>query len=172
MDNSSITSVELTNPEPIIFNEEMIDEFIEKEIQQGFPGAALIITRYDKTLKQTVYGYKLKCDENKTVIKQPQLVTFETMFDLASLTKMYATNYALMQLVEQGTLSVDDPVKKYLPHYCGCNPENECRQTRLIKALLTHTAVCMLQVSSFMIQEKFHQIYTHKRNIKRNKIRI
>jgi CubicO group peptidase (beta-lactamase class C family) len=75
-----------------------------------------------------------------TVIEQPQLLTLDTMFDLASLTKMYATNYALMHLVDQGALNVDDPVKKYIPQYCGCNPENECRDTRLIKDLLTHTA--------------------------------
>jgi N-acetylmuramoyl-L-alanine amidase len=140
MNTNLITSVKLNDPESIIFNEEVIDEFIEKEIQQGFPGAALIITRYGKTLKQAVYGYKLKYDENETVIKQPQLLTLDTIFDLASLTKMYATNYALMQLVEQGVLSVDDPVKKYIPQYCGCNPENEYRETRLIKDLLTHTA--------------------------------
>ncbi|CAF4702104.1 unnamed protein product, partial [Rotaria sp. Silwood2] len=29
---------------------------------------------------------------------------------------------------------------KYIPQYCGCNPENECRETRLTKDLLTHTA--------------------------------
>ncbi|CAF1393658.1 unnamed protein product [Rotaria sp. Silwood1] len=140
MDNGSIIAIELTDSEPIILDEQLIDEFIEKEIQEGFPGAALIITRYDKILKQTVYGYKLKYNENGTVIKEPQLLTLDTMFDLASLTKMYATNYALMQLVEQGVLNVDDPVKKYIPQYCGCNPENECRETRLIRDLLTHTA--------------------------------
>ncbi|CAF1214482.1 unnamed protein product [Rotaria sordida] len=140
LNNGSITSIELTDSESIIFNEEVIDEFIGKEIQQGFPGAALIITRYGKILKQTVYGYKLKYDENATLIKQAQLLTLDTMFDLASLTKMYATNYALMHLAAQGALNVDDPIKKYIPQYCGCNPDNECRETRLIKDLLTHTA--------------------------------
>ncbi|CAF2794979.1 unnamed protein product [Rotaria sp. Silwood2] len=65
----------------------MIDELIENEIQQGFPDAALIITRYGKIIKQPVYGYKLKYDENATMIKQLQLLTLDTMFDLASLTK-------------------------------------------------------------------------------------
>ncbi|CAF4053843.1 unnamed protein product [Rotaria sp. Silwood1] len=140
MYNCSRTAIELIDSEPIIIDEHVIDEFIEKEIQHGFPGAALIITRYGNILKQTVYGYKLKYDESGTIIKQPQLLTLDTMFDLASLTKMYATNYALMQLVEQGVLNVDDPVNKYIPEYCGCNPENEYRETRLIKDLLTHTA--------------------------------
>ncbi|CAF0970842.1 unnamed protein product [Rotaria sp. Silwood1] len=138
--NGLITSIELNVPESIIFNEEVIDEFITKEIQQGFPGAALIISRYGKILKQTVYGYKLKYDENAKIIQQPQLLILDTMFDLASLTKMYATNYALMHLVEQGMLNIDDPVKKHIPQYCGCNPDKECREARLIKDLLTHTA--------------------------------
>lgn len=121
-------------------NEQIIDEFILDEIQQGFPGAALIIIRNGQILKQTVYGYKLKYNESGTIIDQPQLLTLDTMFDLASLTKMYATNYALMILVEQGKLNVDDPINKYLPEYIGCNPENECRETRLVKDLLIHIA--------------------------------
>ena len=122
------------------FNDTLIDTFINQEIQAGFPGAALIVTHYGQTLKQSVYGYKLKYDETSTATDQPELVTLDTMFDLASLTKMFATNYALMQLVAQERLSVDDPVVKYIPEYRGCDPENECREARLVKDLLTHTA--------------------------------
>ena len=123
-----------------IFNDDLIDKFIEKEIQQGFPGAAVIVTQYGQTVKQSVYGYKLKYDENATIVDQPELVTSDTLFDLASLTKMFATNYALMQLVAQERLNVNDPVLKYIPEYRGCNPEDQCRETRLVKDLLTHTA--------------------------------
>ncbi|CAF1371530.1 unnamed protein product [Rotaria magnacalcarata] len=132
--------MELTEPKSIIFKGDIIDQFIQKEIEQGFPGAALIVTRYGKIVKQVAYGYKLKYNENGTFIKQPELLTLETMFDLASLTKMYATNFAIMHLVEHGVLNVDDPVKKYIPQYSGCNPKNECREARFIKDLLTHTA--------------------------------
>jgi CubicO group peptidase (beta-lactamase class C family) len=128
------------NKKYIISSGQVIDEFIEKEIQEGFPGAALLVIRNGKILKQSVYGYKLKYNENGTVIENPQLLTLDTMFDLASLTKMYATNYALMKLVTQGKLNVNDPVNKYIPQYSGCNPEKECRETRLISDLLTHTA--------------------------------
>ncbi|CAM4975309.1 unnamed protein product [Rotaria socialis] len=132
--------MELTEPKSIIFKGDIIDQFIQKEIEQGFPGAALVVTRYGKIFKQVAYGYKLKYNENGTFIKQPELLALETMFDLASLTKMYATNFAIMHLVEQGVLNVDDPVKKYIPQYSGCNPKNECREARFIKDLLTHTA--------------------------------
>ncbi|CAF1323792.1 unnamed protein product [Didymodactylos carnosus] len=121
-------------------NEQIVDDFINNEIEQSFPRAALIVIPYGKILKQTVYGYKLKYNENETLIEQPELLTLDSMFDLVSLTKMYAINYALMHLIAQGKLSVDDQVTKYIPEYSGCNPENECRETRLIKDLLTHTA--------------------------------
>ena len=117
-----------------------VDRFIDHEIEQGFPGAALIVVRNGEVIKRAVYGYKLKYDENGTVVKQPELLTMDTMFDIASLTKMYATNYALMHLVEHGLLNVNDPVQKYMPSYSGCNPTNECREARLVKDLLTHTA--------------------------------
>ncbi|CAF1302229.1 unnamed protein product [Didymodactylos carnosus] len=121
-------------------NEQIVDDFINNEIEQSFPRAALIVIPYGKILKQTVYGYKLKYNENETLIEQPELLTLDSMFDLVSLTKMYAINYALMHLIAQGKLSVDDQVTKYIPEYSGCNPENECRETRLIKDILTHTA--------------------------------
>jgi N-acetylmuramoyl-L-alanine amidase len=141
MDHIPITSsTALTDSELNILNKYIIDEFIEKEIEGGFLGAALVIIRHGQILEQTFYGYKLKYDEHRTVIEGPQLLTLDTMFDLASLTKMYATNYALMQLVEQGKLNVDDPINKYIPEYSGCNPQNEYCETRLVKDLLTHTA--------------------------------
>ncbi|UJR32460.1 hypothetical protein I4U23_019922 [Adineta vaga] len=141
LNNNSINSLTQTAELQCgIFNDEILDQFIEEEIQQGFPGAALSITQYGKVLKQKVYGYSLKYNENGSIIDQPQLLTLYTMFDLASLTKMYATNYALMQLVSQGKVNVNDPVIKYIPQYHGCNPENECREARLVKDLLTHTA--------------------------------
>ncbi|CAF1354608.1 unnamed protein product [Adineta steineri] len=161
--NGSINS--LPDPEAITINEQVIDEFIEKEIQEGFPGAALMIIRNGKILKQTAYGYKLKYDENGSIIEHPQLLTLDTMFDLASLTKMYATNYALMQLIKQGKLSVDDPIKKHIPHYNGCNPENECRETRLIKDLLRHTAGYAPSVSFYdpgKVSPDFYSLNKHK----------
>jgi serine-type D-Ala-D-Ala carboxypeptidase len=140
MKQTLIVSAQFKHTECNGFDNALVDEFIEKEVQQGFPGAALIVTRYERIVKQSVYGYKLKYDENARIIDRPELLTPDTLFDLASLTKMFATNYALMQLVAQEKLNVNDPVVKYIPEYCGCNPDKQCRETRLIKDLLTHTA--------------------------------
>ena len=48
-------------------------------------------------------------------------VNTETLFDLASLTKLF-TATAFMTLVEQGTVSVDDPVRSVLPEFSGFRP--------------------------------------------------
>jgi len=59
----------------------------------------------------------------------------ETIFDLASLTKVLATTTAVMLLVEQGAIALDDPVAKALPHFGERDKE---RVT--IRQLLTHSS--------------------------------
>lgn len=58
-----------------------------------------------------------------------------TLFDLASNTKIFATNFALMKLVSEGLLNINKPVQSYLPEYKG-----DGRELRTVKNLLTHTA--------------------------------
>ena len=129
------------NEGPMIrFDDKTLDNFIENEIDQGFPGVALLVFHNGSIVKQKAYGYRRRYDENGIVSDQPQPMTVDTMFDVASLTKIYATNYALMQLVYRGLLNVDHPVKTYLPEYTGDTTKNQCRDTRLVRDLLTHTA--------------------------------
>jgi CubicO group peptidase (beta-lactamase class C family) len=60
-------------------------------------------------------------------------MTMDTIFDLASLTKVIATSTAVMQLVERGKLNLEDPVVKYWPAF-GANGK-----TRIsVRQLLTH----------------------------------
>lgn len=64
-------------------------------------------------------------------------VTPETVFGIASITKSF-TAVAIMQLQEQGKLSVQDPVIKYLPDFRTPDPEQT--RTIAIHHLLSHTA--------------------------------
>lgn len=59
----------------------------------------------------------------------------ETIFDLASLTKVMATTAALMQLVHDGAVSLDDPASKYLPHFGERGKEGVT-----VRHLLTHSS--------------------------------
>ncbi|MGW0160175.1 serine hydrolase domain-containing protein [Mycobacterium sp. NPDC003323] len=65
-------------------------------------------------------------------------MTTDTIFDLASLTKPLATATAVMQLHEQGSIELDDPLQSYLP---GFNPDGDPRRARVtLRMLLTHTS--------------------------------
>lgn len=117
----------------------LIDKFIESDIQNGFPSAELIIIRNNHIIKHTVYGYAQKYTDNNKLI-QPIPLQCNTLFDLASNTKMYATNYAIMHLVSLGKLDIDQPIHNYIPEYIGCDNNGQCRDKRTIRDLLTHSA--------------------------------
>ncbi|HQD51526.1 MAG TPA: serine hydrolase, partial [Defluviitaleaceae bacterium] len=88
-----------------------IDTFIESEIDKGFPGAVLLVMKDGKVVKHTAYGYKLKY-ENGIELSNPIAMTEDTLFDLASNTKIYATTLAIIKLVDEGRIHLTDPVEK------------------------------------------------------------
>src|SRR5204863_10136946 len=62
-----------------------------------------------------------------------QPMTAKTFFNIASLTKVVATTPAIMQLVEQGKVRLNDPVAKYIPEF-GQNGKGDIS----VRDLLTH----------------------------------
>jgi len=60
-------------------------------------------------------------------------MTIDTIFDMASLTKVMATTPAIMSLVESGKLRLDDRVKRYLPEFIGGG-----KDAVTLRQLLTH----------------------------------
>jgi uncharacterized protein YbbC (DUF1343 family)/CubicO group peptidase (beta-lactamase class C family) len=60
-------------------------------------------------------------------------MTLDTIFDMASLTKVIATTTAVMQLMEQGKVRLNDPVAKYLPEFAQNGKEDIT-----LRQLLTH----------------------------------
>ena len=62
-------------------------------------------------------------------------VTEETVFDLASLTKVVATTPAVLRLIDAGQLALDDPVARYLPAYA-----KGAKARVTLRHLLTHTS--------------------------------
>ena len=93
-----------------------IDDFIESEIDKGFPGAVLLVMKDGKIVKHSAYGYKLKYESGKELVN-PVAMTKDTLFDLASNTKIYATTLAIIKLVDEGKIELTDPVEKYLPNF-------------------------------------------------------
>ncbi|MEO8480664.1 MAG: serine hydrolase [Acidobacteriota bacterium] len=90
------------------------------------PGAVVLIGRGDTIVWQKAYG-------QRAVTPTREAMTTDTIFDLASLTKVIATAPAIMQLVEEGRLRLSDPVVTYLPEFTGGG-----RERVTIRDLLTH----------------------------------
>lgn len=74
------------------------------------------------------------CDAGTTSVDGGLPVTRDTMFDLASLTKVTATLPALLLLLQEGKIRTDDPIGFYFP---GCPSDKQCLT---IAQLLTHTS--------------------------------
>ncbi|AZB44853.1 penicillin binding protein PBP4B [Bacillus sp. FJAT-42376] len=93
-----------------------VDKLILDEISQGFPGAALIVIKDGKIVKNEAYGYKKKYN-GLTLLERPEKMKRDTLFDLASNTKMYAANFALQRLVSQGKIKLEDRIQSYIPEF-------------------------------------------------------
>ena len=100
---------------------------IEEAIAAGkCPGAVVLIGHKGKVEYRRAFG-------NRTLVPQKSAMTADTIFDLASLTKVIATTTAVMQLVEQGKIRLEDPVSEYWPEF-KANGKEEIT----IRELMTH----------------------------------
>ncbi|MBS1718308.1 MAG: beta-lactamase family protein [Armatimonadetes bacterium] len=75
--------------------------------RQKIPGVALLMTRHDKVIKNKAYGI---CNLELNVP-----VTTSMLFESGSIGKTF-TSTIIMQLWEQGKISLDDPISKYIEH--------------------------------------------------------
>lgn len=121
-----------------------VDELINQDVADGFPGAVLLVVKEGKIIKRSAYGYARKFADGGLPLDQAVKMQTNQLFDLASNTKMFATNFALMKLVSEGKIDVTRPLSEYLPEYQG-----QGRESRLVRDLLTHTAGYSPQVRFF-----------------------
>jgi CubicO group peptidase (beta-lactamase class C family) len=88
---------------------ERISDYIRHEIATGkIPGAIMLIQRHGKPVYSECFG------ERDTVGKRP--MSANTIFRLYSMSKPI-TSVAIMMLVEDGELKLDDPIEKYIPAF-------------------------------------------------------
>jgi len=104
-----------------------ISDIAKKAIQAGgIPGAVILIGSEGKVVYRKALGL--------SALKPKKLpMTIQTIFDIASLTKVIATSTAIMQLVEAGKLSLEDPVARHWPEF-GVSGKEEIT----VRDLLTH----------------------------------
>jgi len=107
-----------------------IDRIVRRGITVGaYPGAAVIVGRRGFTVWKKGYG-RISWNEHARPVSPD-----ETIYDLASLTKVVATTTAVMILHDEGRLRLDAPVQQYLPEFTGAGKE---RVT--VRQLLSHHA--------------------------------
>jgi uncharacterized protein YbbC (DUF1343 family)/CubicO group peptidase (beta-lactamase class C family) len=104
-----------------------VDSVIEQAIADGnIPGAVLVVGHNGGVIYRKAYG-------SRALEPKREPMTLDTVFDLASLTKVVATTTAVMQLIEQGKVRLNDPVAKYLPEFAQNGKEDIT-----LRQLLTH----------------------------------
>ena len=94
-----------------------IDTAVEQTIaNKGCPGGVLWLEHRGVTYHKA-YG-------NRALVPAVEPMTEDTIFDMASLTKVVACTPAAMLLVERGQLNLDERVSTYIPEFTGGGKEN------------------------------------------------
>lgn len=105
----------------------VLDAIVQTSIQNHeMPGAVLLVGHDGHVIYRKAFG-------NRALEPRVEPMTVDTIFDMASLTKVIATTTAVMQLEEQGKIRMNDPVVKYIPEF-GQNGKSDIT----VRDLLTH----------------------------------
>ena len=108
-------------------NLSVVDPIIQDAIQDHkIPGAVLLVGHSGRVVYRKAYG-------SRALEPRREAMTADTIFDLASLTKVLATTTCVMQLFEQGKIRLNDPVAKYLPEFA-----QNGKQDITVRQLLVH----------------------------------
>ncbi len=106
---------------------EPVVAYLQSQVDSAFPGATIAVGYGDSVVLLAAVG-RYGADDRRPV-------TTETVYDLASLTKVIGLTTVAIWLVDQGKLDLDAPVQHYVPAFQGPNKE---RVT--IRHLLTHSS--------------------------------
>ncbi len=105
-----------------------IDGAIQAAIQEGRCPGGVFWLEHAGQVYHRAYG-------NRSLVPVQEVMTEDTLFDAASLTKVLATTPAIMLLWEQQRLKLDAPVREYLPEFAGGGKESIT-----VRHLMTHTS--------------------------------
>ena len=92
------------------------------------PGAVVVVGRGDQIVYHRAFG-------QRAVLPSPEPMTEDTIFDLASLTKVVATTTSVMKLMEEGRIRLNDSIAQFIPEFGKYG-----KAGITIRHLLTHTS--------------------------------
>jgi beta-glucosidase-like glycosyl hydrolase/CubicO group peptidase (beta-lactamase class C family) len=106
-----------------------IDKIVKTAIKDGvFPGCQVLAIKSGNLFYYKSFGY--------FTYQKKQKVKWNTIYDLASVTKIAATTYALMQLTNKGLIDIDKTLNDYLPEIVGGSPYANIK----LREMLAHQA--------------------------------
>lgn len=115
-----------------------VDSAIRARLRPGpdgvFAGAVVLVALDGVVVKQAAYGHA-QTHRSGVALARPRPMRTDTVFDLASCSKVVATTAAVMTLVDSGRLGLDQPVARWIPELSGGG-----REQLTVRHLLTHTA--------------------------------
>ena len=100
----------------------------EAMAEKKLPGAVVLVGRHDRVLYEKAIG-------QRALVPSVESMTPDTIFDLASLTKVVATTTSVMMLVEQGKIRLSDRVATFIPGF-----ERYGKADITVRHLLTHVS--------------------------------
>jgi len=162
----------------------IVREWVETE---RIPGAVLLISRGGDVVFEEAYGWAQLYEyrdgqygasaagESRPSAMQrlaePVPMTTETVFDLASITKVMATTFAVMLLVDSGELDLDAPVSTYLPDFvdnataAAPRPSGAGKDAITVRHLLTHRAGLFPWKPTYYHADDAEQAYAYIRDL-------
>jgi uncharacterized protein YbbC (DUF1343 family) len=108
---------------------EGIDRLVADALAEGkLPGCVVVIGRKSGIVYSKAFGFR-------ALLPEPEPMTENTIFDLASLTKPIATATSLVVLADQGKLDLDDRASRYVPEFAARG-----KDSITLRQLLTHVS--------------------------------
>jgi uncharacterized protein YbbC (DUF1343 family)/CubicO group peptidase (beta-lactamase class C family) len=131
-DQKSASTLTAASPESVGMSSERlskIDDAVRESIgRKETPGAVVLVGRKGRIVYRKAFG-------DRAIEPKREPMTIDTVFDLASLTKIVATATSMMILVERGKVSLSDPVALYIPEF-----GKKGKERISIEQLMTHRA--------------------------------
>lgn len=104
-----------------------VDALVQEQVNDfGITGAVLLIGHNGRVVHQKAFGYRALSPRHEPM-------TTDTVFDLASLTKVVATTPSVMRLLQYGQIRLEEPLARHIPDF-GMNGKDSIT----IRQLLTH----------------------------------
>jgi serine-type D-Ala-D-Ala carboxypeptidase len=123
------------------------DQLLQEALRDDlFTGAVLLIAEGDELLHHEAYGFATLYNEDLRVVEHPDSMTTGHLFDLASLTKIFATTYGVMALHSDGKINIEESIAEYLPEF----DKGQYREIT-VRHLLSHSSGMMAWFPTYYV---------------------